>query len=94
MAKKRKDKRQKKSGGAKGAAKPAGSMALMARNVLSLLKSYPEQAFSIKQLLKEEMWYVLQADAGAELISGFSRNTSANEVMQLLYRECLFRVAV
>ena len=33
---------------------------------------------------KEEMWYVLQADAGAELISGFSRDTSANEVKQLL----------
>lgn len=33
---------------------------------------------------KTEMWYILQADTGAELISGFSKNTDAAEYMKAL----------
>ena len=85
MTKKRKYKGEKKSGAAKGDARPAGSMALMARNVLSLLKSYPEQAFSTKQLLKELR--VTKQKARGELVEVLLTLEEAGAVKQTPNRE-------
>lgn len=51
------------------------------------IQVHPNDALAKKRhnsLGKTEMWYVLQADKGSKLISGFSKNTSKEEYLEHL----------
>ncbi|MCF6170175.1 MAG: class I mannose-6-phosphate isomerase [Bacteroidales bacterium] len=51
------------------------------------LQVHPDDELSAKMQInggKTEMWYVLEAEKGAELISGFNRNTDKDEYLEKL----------
>jgi mannose-6-phosphate isomerase len=59
------------------------------------IQVHPDDALAARRGLgngKSEMWYVLEADAGAEIITGFNRKTDSNTYLECLKNKRLIEI--